>query len=304
MSDTTELIKKYIKSQDIPYNKKISEENAPLINLKEYKFDKFGPIFGQIEETICKKYREAYPAKRHGIDESLIHIGYSAIDFSRTAQASLQYTEEEPLGINVPEFSEPIDPLITEETLETIRQTFHELRYILGLQKNKGRYTLTLREDPKREGGHDFNSYTQGHIWLNSLNLRTREFNFQNTTTEIQPPFGLLMKALAHEMYHSRQALIFPKFYEKSGKRYIDGTIDYQGYLNQTIELGARLFAQKYLEFLIERYEKIPKEESVADKKKREFRLVELKLTAGKQLELIEGLELDEVAIKAILNPN
>lgn len=61
------------------------------------------------------------------------------------------------------------------------------------------------------------------------------------------------VKTLAHELYHRRQAVFFPKFFHKRRERYVRAENSKTKYFEQILEIGARAFGKRYIEYLISR---------------------------------------------------
>jgi len=83
-----------------------------------------------------------------------------------------------------------------------------------------------------------------------------------------------LISTLAHEFYHARQHIHFPTFYQNHKKHYLTRKDNPDLYEKQLIEIGARAFAQRYIEHLQENPDQIGNEDlrkAIEGSKKRKF---------------------------------
>ena len=117
-------------------------------------------------------------------------------------------------------------------------------------------YEITIKNLSKILGSHypPIPGVLNVNIFINSSIFKTDSLfvsrSSDNGTSDYED-IKLLVSVLAHELYHVIQVTIFNQSFTKRVAEYIRPENNLEDYEKQFLEVGANLFAEKYIDFVL-----------------------------------------------------
>ncbi len=180
-----------------------------------------------------------------------------AIDFNRRVRKpKFGTTKDVPMSIIQFEMDtgEQLSPKEIE-IVKILEDQFYKISTYLGLNKRKYNiaYYIEKREDTLA-GQHGVKRDRNGKVQAISISINVKVIKRIASSLESDPSSAAdiieMIKTLAHELFHSRQAIFDSDFYRQEVKNYVSSSVNMEAYLKQEIEVQARKFANDYFKHL------------------------------------------------------